>query len=356
MTLLECQAPNVRGYCAYASSTYGLVDAVIADIYDRPGYSQQVLRTYKSLSYGDWMYMPIDKGEHVEDIWVVEFDEGGNALMVSFLARVLHTQNHDNAWFRYSADVVGFKLVTNLGRTSMLGRMVNFENKARPKFFRIFSRSCGPTSQLYLGDTEYNLHASTIEAIGIDKNLKRIPRNDVYSFVRRIKPEWDPYPPTLTPSAAKWPPNPGLIYFNKCRLEDVSHITCCVNQDHAHRPIVGMMLHYRGGRRACVGQYRHDWVVQPPLVVADAESMPLIITMYRDCDYDEYVQDQNIKGIYIMAASVGGAHVQSAGAGELKGTHVWKTLRIPWFGWLEWWFSNVVHYNSRSFFHVAHVG
>ncbi|KAL1613265.1 hypothetical protein SLS60_001497 [Paraconiothyrium brasiliense] len=244
--------------------------------------------------------------------------------------------------------------VTNLGRASMLGRMVDFDNKARPKFLRIFSRSCGPASQLYLGDIEYHLHKQTIEAIGIDKNLKRIPSNDVHSFVPRIKPEWNPYPPALTPSASQWPPFPSLKYFNKCRLEDVSHITCCVNQDHTHRPIVGMMLHYRGGRRACVGQYRHDWVVQPPLVVNDAESMPLILTMYRDCDYGEYVEDS--KGIYIMAASVGGASVQGADAGDLEGKYVWKTLRIPWFGWLEWWFSDSHHWNDRSFFHVAHVG
>jgi hypothetical protein len=60
-----------------------LVDALIADIHDNPGYSRQLSRTYKSLSYGDWMYMPIDEGEHVEDIWLVNFDEGGRALMVS---------------------------------------------------------------------------------------------------------------------------------------------------------------------------------------------------------------------------------------------------------------------------------
>ena len=87
MTLLECQASNVRGYCAYVSQRNGL-DAVIADIYDNPGYSQQVLRTYKGLSHGDWMYMPIDEGEHVEDIWFVKFSQGRRAFMVSCSARL----------------------------------------------------------------------------------------------------------------------------------------------------------------------------------------------------------------------------------------------------------------------------
>jgi len=84
MSLLECQASNIRGYCAYTSPTYGLVDALIADIHDRStrGSSQQVLRTYKSLSYGDWLYMPIDSGEHVSDIWLVRFEEGGISFMV----------------------------------------------------------------------------------------------------------------------------------------------------------------------------------------------------------------------------------------------------------------------------------
>ena len=186
----------------------------------------------------------------------------------------------------------------------------------------------------------------------MNENLKRIPHDDVHSFVPRINPEWNPYPPALTPTGSWWPPFSGMTYFNKCRLEDVSHITCCVNQERAYRPIVGMMLHYQGGRRACVGQYRHDWVVQPPLIIADAESTPLIITMYRDCDYGNDPDDAN--GIYIMAASVGEAQVQSAG--DLEGEHVWKTLRIPWSGWFEWWFSNSENCNNYSFFHVAHVG
>ena len=88
MTLLECQASNVRGYCAYVSPWHGLVDAIIADIYDNSGYSQQILRAYKGLSHGDWMYMPIDEGEHVEDIWFVKFKNGRRAFMVSCSARL----------------------------------------------------------------------------------------------------------------------------------------------------------------------------------------------------------------------------------------------------------------------------
>ena len=242
----------------------------------------------------------------------------------------------------------------------MLGRMLDIDGGARrPEFLHIYSRSCGPTSQLYFSDINYKPHTTRIEAIGVDKNLQQICSSNnsgTYSFIPSIRPEWNPYPPALMPSSFPWPPAPGLEYFNKCRLEDVEYVTCCVNQEHAHRPIVGLMLHYHGGSRACVGQYRHDWVVEPVLVISDPESMPLVLTLYRDCEYGEYVK--GAKGIYVMGVSVEGASVQSVDAISLDGRHecVWKTLRVPWYGWLEWWFSNFAHWNDRAFFHVAHVG
>jgi hypothetical protein len=218
-----------------------------------------------------------------------------------------------------------------------------------PSFLRIFSRYCGPGSDLYLGDMDYRKHANTIETMGRDKKLKQMPHKDVRRFVQKIKPEWNPYPPALTPAASPWPPFEGLTYFNKARLEGVEYITCCVNQAHVHRPIVGMMLHFRGGRRACLGLYRHDWV-QPRLAVAGAESMPLVITTCHDDG--EYYDDGDGYGVYVSAVSVGDASVKSSGGTEGKKV---RTLRIPWVGWLEWWFSNVTHYNGRSSCHITHV-
>ncbi|CAI6334906.1 unnamed protein product [Periconia digitata] len=325
MTLLECQSSRVRGYCAHIALGYGEIDTLIADVHGTLGFSQEVARTYKSSSSCDWVYMPIDEGEFVEDIWIVNYKEGGTAFM----------------------------FVTNWARVSMFGRMVDFEIKDSPRFLRIFSRSCGPASQLYLGDVGYHPYPSRIDCIGRDKNLKKISRNDVYNFVPQIKPEWNPYPPAITPSESKWPPFPRLEYFNKCRLEDVSHIACCVDHRHSHRPIIGIMVYYQDGRRACLGQYRHDWVVQPPLIVKNVETMPLLLTMYRDCSYE--ILEQGCKGIYVMKISIGGACIQSAIADGLNAKYVGKTLKIPWSGWLEWWFSNSARWNDHLFCHVAHV-
>lgn len=233
----------------------------------------------------------------------------------------------------------------------MLGRMGTPANP--PKFLRVFSRSCGPSSQLYLGENDTGNHAGTIDVLGVDKHLQHLNSKDVKSFVLNIKPGWNPYPPSLTPSTPSRIRLPSTHYFSKCRLKDTSSITCCINQSYNHQPIVGMMLHYRNGRRACIGLYRHDWAVQPPLMVQEPESMPLTITMYHGSGYSG--SSSNDKGIYIVAASIGRSCVKNASSIDLEGNNACTTLTIPWFGWLEWWFTNVSTESGQAFFDVVHA-
>jgi hypothetical protein len=160
----------------------------------------------------------------------------------------------------------------------MFGRMDNLRGGYRPKFRRVFSRSC-ESSKIYLNDVDYSNISSSIWAIGMDKNL---PCDDIDDFVTNIRADWSPYPPSLMPSKSF--PSIRIDYFSKCRLENVSMITYRINKKVQHKPIVGMMLHYHGGRRACVGEFRHYRAVQPVMV---DQSKPLRIVLYRDNDWDK---------------------------------------------------------------------
>lgn len=43
----------------------------MVDLHENTRQSQEIAWTYKSFEDLDWMYMPLDKDEHVEDIWFV---------------------------------------------------------------------------------------------------------------------------------------------------------------------------------------------------------------------------------------------------------------------------------------------
>lgn len=201
----------------------------------------------------------------------------------------------------------------------MFGKMHDSRNY--PEFHRVFSRSCGSSSQLYLSAISYNRHYPILSAIGRDTNLDQLPYSDCQGFVRQIKPEWNPYPPTLTATGSPWPPAPNLFYFSKCSLDNISHITCCVDQFRGHHPIVGMMMHYKGGGRACVGMYRHDWVDQSPLRVTDPKSEEFTITIGRD---------EPNKGVYITAASIGDTLVGDRSIFKNGRFVEGEQMHIPW--------------------------
>ena len=212
------------------------------------------------------------------------------------------------------------------------------------RFLRIFSRSC-PSSHLYLSSIERDYVACSIDAIGVDKNL---PFRDSKEQVSSIKDEWKPFPPSITPRGHF--PLPNLEYFSKCRLEETSSITCCVYMEQDQKSIIGMMLHYHNGSRACVGMYHHDWTIDP-LVIHDS-SKPLSFTL---CEDEAHGVDEPSERTYITAVSVdGNSRTNPPGSGNIQ---------MPWRGWIEWWFSprSVVWTNSPAaddpkYCYIEHVG
>jgi hypothetical protein len=168
--------------------------------------------------------------------------------------------------------------VTSTGRASIFGRMDDLQGGNHPKFRRVFSRSC-ELSKLYLNSVDYSNTSSSIYAIGMTKTHNTTTPT---TLLRTSGPIGAPYPPSLMPSRSF--PGFGIAYFSKCRLENVSMITCCISKKVQHKPIVGMMLHYHGGRRACVGEVRHDWAVEPVMI---DQSKPMRIVLYRDNNWEK---------------------------------------------------------------------
>lgn len=87
MKLLECRATNVRGYYAYVVPGLSTVKLIV----DKIENSQDVSSAFRSNFYGDWMHLPLDEDEYVEDIWVARFEQGGG---IAFLVSVERTSTY----------------------------------------------------------------------------------------------------------------------------------------------------------------------------------------------------------------------------------------------------------------------
>ena len=62
-------------------------------------------------------------------------------------------------------------------------------------------------------------------------------------------------PPTLRPRDY----SRGIFFYSAASLQGVVEITPCRKRLKTHTAIVGLLFHYAGGSRACLGQFRMDW-------------------------------------------------------------------------------------------------
>ncbi|PVH96982.1 hypothetical protein DM02DRAFT_658710 [Periconia macrospinosa] len=205
MRLFECHLPTIKGYSAYLPVGHNWLGEVIADHHDDCAYLRKYSTVYslrdppteyRTFVCDAWMHMPMNKGEYVEDIWLVKY--------------------------AYSQLNNGLMFVTNRGRASMFGLLEDPRGANYPKFLHIFSKSC-PTSRLYFNDINRAIIRKPIYLIGMDSDLLSA---GVENWVTNIKPEWKPYPPSVTPSKPNLLPRKG--YFSKCRL-DVALVWECID-------------------------------------------------------------------------------------------------------------------------------
>jgi len=137
-------------------------------------------------------------------------------------------------------------------------------------------------------------------------------------FERTELPTPQPYPRSLVPiSSCPQTTYNELWFYSFCSMEDVIRITLCVDKTVCHRPIIGMLLHYSDKHRACVGQFRLDWVLRP-IEVNQAEK--LHISIKRTKKGFPYVAYINVRSPIDRSSS--------------------SWLDVSWNGTLEWSFSH----------------
>lgn len=84
MNMLDCHSPTIEGYSCLAHNESASIKAIVAHHHGSGGACRQDPRMYESYSFGTWIHMPIDKDEHLEDIWLVSNGKWGSGFMVRY--------------------------------------------------------------------------------------------------------------------------------------------------------------------------------------------------------------------------------------------------------------------------------
>ncbi|XP_044717283.1 uncharacterized protein HRG_08791 [Hirsutella rhossiliensis] len=207
----------------------------------------------------------------------------------------------------------GLMFRTNQDRKVLFGPYI-VHPKFRNQYHLIYSTTNSP-SRIYFNEWDPFEDEKCVKYIGIESDAAETDR----ATNQRLETSESMCPPPLTTTSQ--PPytqyNEPWHYTN-CMLENVVEIACCVDGTVSHKPVIGMMVHYGDGHRACIGQYRLDWVLDKS--PADP-SMSLRIGLAKT--------RKNFP--YVARITLGNP------AAPASDSLSW--MDVPWHGKLEWWFS-----------------
>lgn len=155
-----------------------------------------------------------------------------------------------------------------------------------------------------------------------------MPRSSAIAFEDSYRR--DTHTPAVA-AAIRHPPTNAFWHYSTCQLSHVARISLCRTQGKESRRVMGMLLFYIDGRRACVGQYRLDWAMRPQVVCGSSFKVRSVrkrigqAYCYRDVDVE------------VDGSSVGDETLRS-----------WRL--IPWSGMMEWCFTGrtsvIYHHNT----------
>ncbi|KAF5124181.1 hypothetical protein E5D57_012109 [Metarhizium anisopliae] len=236
-----------------------------------------------------WIYMPVDPGEYVKEIGI------------------LRCTLRPPSQLHWPTTLM---LVTNRGRAKILGKIPS----PRHTYSRVHEIGTSP-SKVYVNEVDSVRDGQRVRYVGVQATIPSCWEKSTNSKF------WMP---------KSIPHRFGQTHlYSCCRLENVAAVTPCRGKRLRHQPIIGMLLQYHDGTRACVGQYRLDWTLN---TVAIRPELPMWLRQGEIERDKKYVSEVRLNGRQVV-----------------DGAQSWQ--EIPWHGKLEWWYlrqeARVIHVASE---------
>lgn len=216
-----------------------------------------------------WIYMPVDPGELLSELW-------------------------HRAGRTYEG--VAMMLRTNQGRLATVGPRFPPWWPASPVWRRLLASPKLP-SRIY-----FDVSQRGISRLAMDCSPTPAAKSPLAEICEC------PYPKQVANDA---------LFHTVTTLEDVAEITICQMRSESYRPVIGLLILYRNGHRASVGQYRLDHVRETLTV----ETSPKLCFGFARTKYHH-------------------AYIAKVTLFPPSDRMSYQWLDVPWKGRLEWWFSH----------------
>ncbi|KAI6370110.1 hypothetical protein MCOR25_004280 [Pyricularia grisea] len=327
----DLNLPNTLGLCVAVRRVNDRLNCILEGIVshrERPGNSSLDdldVAFMDNLSISNpyyWIYMPMNRGERVSEMWVryklVPMDPSIDA---------------ETTW-GWEEIFRGVVLFTNHGRSRVFGTFGDEENI---RWRRIAYMHPNLPCRIYFEQRSLKQqnrkfkYLDDFPMFGRDQLLFAIGGDNIDGMAPVMVAEDDSNPPPMPsrPSISPSRDNSLLDSFvwqwlyTSCSLENIVELQLCIDRRTATSPapvVMGMVVCYADGGRACVGQFRPDWVQLPTLHVSSRDTLHF---------YQKRVVGESLGRI----SCITNAPPSEVGVGEGE-----ELITLSQHGTLEWWF------------------
>lgn len=311
MDYFDCNIPGITGYSA---ATNG--DSVLAFHAHRAGedvafYSPVTFRPNDNIS---WIYMPIDPGEYVTRISVLDFYELSVSTRYIFQVSCFVPDISN-----LRSDPCLSQFVTNLGRTVTFGRSTGYPCKSRCNYSPVIS-GC----RVYFNylSSEIRDEHNRIQYLALEGTNQQISQKPEYTNHSVRFPHWTPYS--------------DVPFHSSSPMTRVKKIMACRNPSPNAPFITGILIQRQGDSRACLGHVRFDWKLET-IEAEDANGIYLVI---GNDGYNNFVIDARLQ-------------LQNDSVDRLPPyIKDWTWKYIPFQGSVEWFWSS---YSAKDYAGISYI-
>ncbi|KAK1843036.1 hypothetical protein CCHR01_14341 [Colletotrichum chrysophilum] len=257
LSMVACNEPAVEGYSVFWKFSLVALHAHILG---------EDLTFYENFEAGIWLYFPLEKGEKITEIW----KRGGSRVGLALIFKT----NHD--------------------RVAIFGP--ELESKTLPASALIDLPKQNGGSRIFFEHSPLGIRSLGFET------PRPAPTPD---FSLALQMPESPHPKSFSES----------YFYSTAILDGVHMIAPCQRHVRGKLRIIGLLLHFSGGRQSCVGQIRLD-CLGSLLPVGSRQSVWL-----------GFSKDDHRPFVSVLELS------------EPKPTEGTWWFEVELFGRLEWWFS-----------------